>query len=147
MSSDKPCEKGNGRRGFCKACIGAMTAASTAMVGYPVVSFVISQPSRIGEDKPLEVPIDQLTLGQARYEQWRGLQVIILATADGPMVFSASCPHLGCAVGWDTADSVFRCPCHGAVFTAQGEVVSGPVSDSLKQIPFEIKDGKIIITA
>ncbi len=146
MSCDKSCEKHGGRRTFCRACIGAMTAASAAMVGYPVASFVASQPSRIGEGKPLEVPLDQLVQGQARYETYRGLQVIILNTPDGPLVFSASCPHLGCAVNWVSTESLFRCPCHGAVFNPDGSIVSGPVNEPLRPIPFEVKDGKIIIS-
>ncbi len=147
MSCDKSCEQHNGRRTFCRTCIGAMTAASAAMVGYPVASFVISQPSRIGEDKPLEVPLDQLVQGQARYETYRGLQVIILSMGDGPRVFSASCPHLGCAVNWVGTESLFRCPCHGAVFNPDGSIVSGPVNAPLTSIPFEIKDGKLIVSA
>jgi len=146
MSDQASCNEHNGRRTFCKVCIGAMSAASAAMVGYPVASFVASQPSRIGEGKPLEVPLDQLVQGQARYEPYRGLQIIILATADGPRVFSASCPHLGCAVNWVSSDAQFHCPCHGAVFDDQGAVVSGPVNEPLKPIPFEVKEGKIIVT-
>jgi thiosulfate dehydrogenase [quinone] large subunit len=34
------------------------------------------------------------------------------------------CTHQGCPVSWQGSD--FRCPCHGAVFSATGAHVSGP---------------------
>lgn len=41
-------------------------------------------------------------------------------------VFSATCTHLGCQVLWDTAAKQFKCPCHGGVYAATGEVLDGP---------------------
>jgi Rieske Fe-S protein len=35
-----------------------------------------------------------------------------------------ACTHQGCPVAW--AGTEFRCPCHGAVFSASGAHVSGP---------------------
>jgi Rieske Fe-S protein len=135
----------SGRRKFCKGCIGTMSAASAAMVGYPVLAF-LGPPVRLDASKPVEVALDELATGQAKYVEFQGEQMIVLAAVAGPIVFSASCPHLGCNVVWDTADSMFRCPCHGAIFGPDGQVVSGPVSGGLKQVPFEVKDGKLIVS-
>ncbi|HEY8667364.1 MAG TPA: ubiquinol-cytochrome c reductase iron-sulfur subunit [Tepidisphaeraceae bacterium] len=135
----------SGRRTFCKVCIGGLAVASAGMVGFPIVSFMAGA-EQAGGNKPLEVPMDRLSPGQAQYVEFRGQQLIVLNGADGPHVFSASCPHLGCNVMWDSGDTLFRCPCHGAMFNGQGKVVKGPVSASLTSIPFEIKDGKIIIS-
>ena len=52
--------------------------------------------------------------------------VILVRSRSGYRAFSAVCPHLGCLVKWDSAGKVFRCPCHAAVFDADGKVVSGP---------------------
>ncbi len=41
-------------------------------------------------------------------------------------VFSATCSHLGCQVLWDNKDKKFRCPCHGGVYDANGQVIDGP---------------------
>ena len=143
--SPNPTSHNNGRRKFCKACIGGLTVLSAGTVGFPVVSF-LGLPQGLTSNKPLEIPLDKLVAGQAQYVEFQGQQVIVLTTAEGPQVFSASCPHLGCNVAWDAAEVVFRCPCHGAIFDAAGAVVSGPVSAPLKKIPFEIKDGKVIVT-
>ena len=135
----------DGRRTFCKACIAGMGAASASMVGFPIISFM-ARPQTLELNKPLEIPLDRLSPGQAQYVEYRGQQLIALVTEQGPLVFSASCPHLGCNVIWDSGDSMFRCPCHGAFFSASGDVVRGPVSGSLRKIPFDVKDGKIIVS-
>ncbi len=133
------------RRTFCKVCIGGFTVASAGAVTYPVVTFM-GQPVHFSANKPLEVPLEELTVGQAHYAEFQGQQIILLMTEKGPVVLKASCPHLGCNVIWNAADSIFHCPCHGAVFDDSGAVVSGPVSKELAQLPFEIKDGKLIVT-
>lgn len=133
-----------GRRQFCKLCIGGMAALSGAMVGFPIVSF-LARPEKLGANKPLEVPLDGLVAGQAQYKDFRGQQLIVLMGTDGPQVFSASCPHLGCNVTWDAGESVFRCPCHGATFNASGNVIKGPVNSPLAKVAFVVKDGKIIV--
>lgn len=40
--------------------------------------------------------------------------------------FQSICPHLGCGIDFVPGRSSFECPCHNAVFSVSGEVVSGP---------------------
>ncbi len=142
MSQDvEPCR----RRTFCKACIGCLGAGSVAAVGYPVLTF-LAFPQRLAAEKPVELPLEQLPPGQAHYAQIRGRPIVVLVNEQGPLVLSASCTHLGCSVIWDAAAAVFRCPCHGAIFDSTGGIVSGPVNVPLKQIPFDVKDGIIIVS-
>jgi Rieske Fe-S protein len=64
--------------------------------------------------------------GQSLMLQVGGKAVIVVRQRDGFKAFDASCTHLGCLVRWDQSSGEFRCPCHAAVFDADGRVVSGP---------------------
>jgi nucleotide-binding universal stress UspA family protein/nitrite reductase/ring-hydroxylating ferredoxin subunit len=46
-------------------------------------------------------------------------------------LMSARCTHMGCTVAWNSADSLFECPCHGSRFSPTGKVVGGPATRAL----------------
>ena len=39
------------------------------------------------------------------------------------------CPHLGCALKYNSAEHTWDCPCHGSRFTEQGELIDNPATD------------------
>ena len=43
------------------------------------------------------------------------------------------CPHLGCALKWNSAEHSWDCPCHGSRFTEAGKLIENPATDNLKQ--------------
>jgi len=61
---------------------------------------------------------------------------------------SATCPHLGCAVGWDESANNFLCPCHNSRWSNAGELVAGtgPAKRGLDPLPIEIVDGRLRLT-
>ena len=43
----------------------------------------------------------------------------------------AKCPHLGCVVHWNPAETTWDCPCHGSRFDPYGKVINGPANRDL----------------
>ncbi len=40
------------------------------------------------------------------------------------------CPHLGCALKYNSAEHSWDCPCHGSRFTERGELIDNPATSS-----------------
>lgn len=45
------------------------------------------------------------------------------------------CPHLGCALHWNSAERSWDCPCHGSRFDKNGSVLNNPATDNMKHPP------------
>jgi len=39
------------------------------------------------------------------------------------------CPHMGCALKYNTEEHSWDCPCHGSRFTKEGELINNPATD------------------
>lgn len=138
------------RRTLLKLVSGCLGTLCASVIGIPGVSFVLEalRKGRSGGDrvrrvarlkdlpvgKPVAVPI----VG-AREDAWTVHPDEVLGrvwlvrkkpgtnTNEGAeataqvMAFSATCPHLGCAVQYDAKEGRFICPCHRAIFGLDGE--------------------------
>ena len=60
---------------------------------------------------------------------------------------SAVCPHLGCAVSYDTGQKNYLCPCHDSRFAITGAKLTGPSERGLDDLPIQLtKDGRLKLT-
>jgi Rieske Fe-S protein len=50
---------------------------------------------------------------------------------------SVTCTHMGCSLKWNPAETSWDCPCHGSRFTNTGDIIEGPATQPLEQIPVE----------
>ena len=61
-----------------------------------------------------------------------GAKVAVYRNDDGELIaISAKCTHLGCTVGWNSAEKTWDCPCHGSRYHPTGEVLNGPAAKPL----------------
>ncbi len=102
----------------------AFLATSAGAVGRYFLPNVLYEPSQKfkagkAKDYPLGVTID------------REHRVWIIRTEQGIYAMWARCTHLGCTPNWFSAESRFRCPCHGSNFTQGGDVIAGPAPKPL----------------
>lgn len=42
------------------------------------------------------------------------------------------CPHLGCALKWNSQEHTWDCPCHGSRFSEDGKLIDNPATGDLK---------------
>lgn len=47
---------------------------------------------------------------------------------------SPTCTHMGCIVNWNQKEKSWDCPCHGARFDTNGNVLTGPATIELPKI-------------
>jgi thiosulfate dehydrogenase [quinone] large subunit len=61
---------------------------------------------------------------------------IVIHTDSGDFVaYNAVCPHMGCTVGYSSANKIMICPCHGSEFeVSNGDVIVGPAPHGLTKL-------------
>jgi menaquinol-cytochrome c reductase iron-sulfur subunit len=147
------------RRRFLARVSIALSAAVAAVLGLPVVGFLLSPLTR----KPPRVwrsvgAVDGFRVGETvnvRFEDasplpWAGVTARTAAwlRRDDESRFTAftvHCTHLGCPVRWIADAQLFLCPCHGGVYYADGSVSAGPPPKPLPQYPVRVRDGQVEI--
>ncbi len=76
---------------------------------------------------------------------FRKERTFILRTDGGFSAMSAVCPHLRCIVNWNDVLKKFECPCHGAKFNQNGEVLDGPPPRPLDLYKLQIVAGNLVV--
>ncbi len=145
------------RRSFLGWLLGLGTLGTGAVLSIPIVRYLLSplsakQPNLWSDVGPMD-HFQNLTAPKAqnitvvRRDGWQEsriqqmVYVLPSAPGDTPRVLSSICPHLGCSVSW--SDGLFRCPCHGGVFSPRGELKDGPPRRSMDSLQARIMQGRL----
>jgi menaquinol-cytochrome c reductase iron-sulfur subunit len=149
------------RRRFLGRLSIALSAVAAAIVGIPVVGFILGPLIAPEPDvwralgaadsfKPGET-VSVSFLDPSPME-WAGVTAMTAAwlrrlESGSFIAFAVNCSHLGCPVRWLAQANLFMCPCHGGVYYADGEVAAGPPPRGLFKYPVRVRDGQVEILA
>jgi thiosulfate dehydrogenase (quinone) large subunit len=101
---------------------------ATAAPSHPATAAPGRTPSGTAIGPASDVPVGQAASFR---DPGTGDPSIVIRPSSGTFVaFDAGCPHAGCAVGYDPAQQVIICPCHGSQFNAATGAVEGGKSPS-----------------
>lgn len=147
------------RRRFLSRISAAVSGVAAAVVGVPVVGFLVAPLVRRAPRAWRSVGrVSDFTIGQTvavTFEDasplpWSGVTARTAAwlrrdEATAFTAFAVNCTHLGCPVRWVETAELFLCPCHGGVFNRDGTVAAGPPPKPLTRYPVRVHDGEVQI--
>ena len=82
--------------------------------------------------KPAGERLRVVQAGEGKILRVGGEKLAVFRENDGTVhAFSPVCPHMGCHVAFNAAESSWDCPCHGSRFKPNGDVISGPAESPL----------------
>jgi glycine/D-amino acid oxidase-like deaminating enzyme/nitrite reductase/ring-hydroxylating ferredoxin subunit len=72
---------------------------------------------------------------EGRVVKYQEKQIAIYKDEYGVLkALSPVCPHAGCIVSWNSVEKSWDCPCHGARYDIDGQLLNGPSVKPLKKI-------------
>ena len=154
-----PSELTPDRRRFLSRLSIGLSAAMGAVLGLPVVGFLLSPLARKSPRvwRPVG-PVEKFPAGQTvdvSFEDasplpWAGVTANTAAwlrrvDETSFVAYTVHCTHLGCPVRWVASAQLFLCPCHGGVYYADGARAAGPPPKPLPQYPVRVRGGQVEI--
>ncbi len=144
MSQNKQGHEVLDRRRLLQLLAGGSSVAVAGLVGLPVGSYLLPRDYEAGENFAVFAD-DAVGLWEAKQVIVAGWPVLVVNTGEGYLALSAVCTHLGCVVKWKKGRRQFFCPCHGARFDLDGEVMGGPAPRPLAKFEVDEIPGSIVV--
>ncbi len=77
----------------------------------------------------------ELAPGEGKLVKYEGESLALYKDENGKLhAVNPICTHVKCSVGWNSAEKSWDCPCHGARYSVDGEVLTGPASVALETV-------------
>lgn len=146
------------RRKVLTWLVHAGSAAVALVVGVPTLMYAVAPGGASDKEKRwvLIGPLSQFPVGQIRASVLQldetggqqslnpGLYVWRLSD-EKVIVFSRSCTDLGCPITFDHGSECFFCPCHGGIFSKEGDPMAGPPDRPLYRYEAKVMDGNLYV--
>lgn len=143
-----------GRRQFVQAVSVALGGIMSAMIGLPMVGYLISPVLKkqtadawvaLGPVEGFEEGVPKLvTFTRTKINGWEKTVnshgVYVVRKGGDFNVFSNVCTHLSCRVSWKDDQNGYFCPCHDALFTIDGGISRGPQPRPLDYFAADAKE-------
>lgn len=150
-----------GRRGFIQSVCITLGGVCAAIVGLPMVGFILAPLFRKSPEPWLKVgkvadyqvgTTVNVTIQDPSPLPWAGITArsgawLRRVSETEFIAFSVNCTHLGCPVRWLADAQLFMCPCHGGVYYGDGTVAAGPPPRPLTRYDVRVQDGMVEIKA
>lgn len=76
-----------------------------------------------------------LAAGEAKLVKYEGHHIALYKDEQHNVhAVNPSCTHIHCTVAWNATEKSWDCPCHGARYDADGEVITGPAVEDLERL-------------
>lgn len=149
------------RRGFVERVCIALGGFCAAIVGIPLVGFIVAPFFRRAPERWISVgKVNDFAVGKTvdvtfndpSSLPWAGITAKsgawLRRESDQVFIaFSVNCTHLGCPVRWLPDAELFMCPCHGGVYYKDGSVAAGPPPRPLVRYDVRVQNGQVQIRA
>lgn len=144
------------RRSFLGLVMGLMGAAISGVLGVVFAGYSLFPAfKKISAESEWTdvVPIDEIPDGEpvkkavvisqdGGWGRFNSQQLVwIVKRGDNLVVYSATCPHLGCTI--NAAENGFICPCHGSAWNRDGSKIGGPTPRGMDTLEYKVEDGML----
>jgi Rieske Fe-S protein len=80
----------------------------------------------------------EIAAGDGKLVKYEGETIAVYKDESGKIyALNPVCTHAKCVVDWNSAEKTWDCPCHGARYNLQGEVLTGPARKGLEKIELQ----------
>lgn len=133
------------RRAFLSKLLAVSGLTAFCAFIYPLARF-LAPPRKDAKGKQIILKKEEIREGETKVVVINAAPVIVInRPGKGYIALSKVCTHLGCLVEYDKTAKRLICPCHAGTFDLEGNIVSGPPSKPLPEIPIKIEGENIFI--
>jgi Rieske Fe-S protein len=146
-SNEGPKPKPVARRDFLGIAVGASGAAFVVAAGRPLRKYV-EPPTRPFSGVKEVGKLEDFPEGTAKTVLIDEHPVLIVRTVKGEFrAYSAICTHLQCVVTFSAEHNQIECPCHGGIYSLDGQNVAGPPPRPLDELNVTINERTIVVSS